>query len=280
MQSRTPYARLVVSSSWCYQRSIGTKMQLRMNLRSDSYSPTCTSYFSLLHTNSIVSFHVRANLLPHGSSSSTCPTLPPTLMSEDEYSTETTLKGHTSSTVTLEFSPDGKFLASGADNGVVLIFSTSSWVPLGHFVDTSPVSVMTWYIGKRYLLLCGHRSGDLHFLTFTGSVVSSSLSVLPHLLTATMQENVVVWTSTFDGPIHSLSIFPTSHCVAIAYGNEVVLTEVLFNPNRLNDKRKHLPKLPSASQFSTKLPEPIATSLHFLGDKNQLLVTYTAHGIV
>lgn len=100
-------------------------------------------------------------------------------MSEGEYSKETTLKGHTSSIVVLEFSPDGKFLASGADNGVVLIFSTSSWVPLNHFVNTSPVSVMTWYIGRRYLLLCGCQSGDLHLLAFTGSAVSSSLPVFP-----------------------------------------------------------------------------------------------------
>lgn len=255
-------------------------MQQMMNRRSDSHSTTCTSYFSLLCTNSIVSYHVQTDTLPHGDPSSTWPTSLLTLMFEREYTTKTILKGHTSSIVALEFSPDGKLLASGADNGVVLIFSTSSWMPLNHFVDTSPVSVMMWYVGRRYLLLCGHQSGDLHLLTLTGTVVSSLLPVLSSTLTATTQENVVVRTSMFGGPIRSLSIFPASRCIAIAYSSEVVLTELLFNPHRLNDERKHLPKPPSASRFPTKLPEPIATSLHFLGDKNRLLVTYTTHGIV
>lgn len=107
-------------------------------------------------------------------------------MSEGEYSTEATLQGHTSPIVTLEFSPDGKFLASGANNGVVLIFSTSSWASLGNFVDASPVAAVTWYVGRRYLLLCGHESGDLHLMTFTGSVVSSSLLALPNPLTTTV----------------------------------------------------------------------------------------------
>ena len=99
-------------------------------------------------------------------------------MAEGEYSTEATLKGHSSSVVTLEFSPDGSFLASSADDGTVLIYSTSSWVPLGNFVDASPVTAMAWYVGRRYLLFCGYQSGDLHLLTFTGLVVSAPLLAL------------------------------------------------------------------------------------------------------
>ena len=114
------------------------------------------------------------NLLPLSHCNLHVATLLQALMSEGEYSKEATLQSHISPIVALEFSPDGKLLASGANNGVMLIFSTSSWVPLGNFVNASPVSVMTWYVGKRYLLLCGHQSGDVHLLTFTGSVVSTS----------------------------------------------------------------------------------------------------------
>ena len=41
-----------------------------------------------------------------------------------------------------------------------------------------------------------------------------------------------------------------------------------------------MPKPPSAFQFPTKVPEAIATSLHFLANKNNLLVTYATNGIV
>ncbi|KAF9781592.1 hypothetical protein BJ322DRAFT_1111517 [Thelephora terrestris] len=175
-------------------------------------------------------------------------------MSGGEYSTEAILKGHTSSIVALEFSPDGKFLASGAKNGVVLIFSTSSWVSLGNFIDASPISVV--------------KCGDFFLVD----------AILP--LITTVQERIVVGTSTFNGPIRSMSIFPASRRAAIAYGSEIVLTKVLFNPPQLSDERKPLPKPPSASQFSTKLSEPIATSLHFFGNKDHLLVTYATHGII
>lgn len=121
----------------------------------------------------------------------------------------------------------------------------------------------------------GSTSFDIHGI-LGKCVLNGSLPVM----TFAIQGSVVVWTSNFDGPIHSLSTFPASRCAAIAYGSEVALTEVLFNPHRLNEERKHLPKLPSASQFPTKLPEQIATSLCFLRNKDQLLVTYATHGIV
>jgi WD40 repeat protein len=92
-------------------------------------------------------------------------------MSPDELSLQKTLEGHTAAITVVEFSPDGKFLASAGDDGAVLIFSTSSWTPMHRFVDVSPVSVLAWHQNRRYLLFCGHQSGDLHLLTMTKSMV-------------------------------------------------------------------------------------------------------------
>ena len=90
-----------------------------------------------------------------------------------ELPLQTTLEGHTTAITVLEFSADGRFLASAADNGVVLIFSTSSWAPVCRFLDVSPVSALAWHPRKRYLLFCGHQSGDLHVLTMSKSMVRS-----------------------------------------------------------------------------------------------------------
>ena len=93
-------------------------------------------------------------------------------MSPDQFLLTTTLEGHTAAVTAVEFSPDGKFLASGGDDGVVLIFSTSSWSPVCQFIDVSPVSVLLWHEKHRYLLFCGHQSGDLHLLTMSKSMVN------------------------------------------------------------------------------------------------------------
>lgn len=92
-------------------------------------------------------------------------------MSSTEFLLRTTLEGHTATITALEFSPDGRFLASAGDDGVLLIFSTASWSPVCRFLDVSPVSVLAWHTRKRYLLLCGFQSGDMHILTMSKSMV-------------------------------------------------------------------------------------------------------------
>jgi len=94
-----------------------------------------------------------------------------TNMSPDGPSLHTTLDGHGAAVTAMEFSPDGRFLASAGDDGVVLVFSTLSWAPVCRFVDVSPVSVLRWHRKKEKLLFCGHRNGDLHVLTMSKSMV-------------------------------------------------------------------------------------------------------------
>lgn len=94
-----------------------------------------------------------------------------TLMPQRCYELDVTLTGHVGTITALQFSPDCKFLASGSDHGVLLIFSTSSWRPLRRFIDASSITAIAWHDTERYLLLCGCESGDLHFLNLTASSV-------------------------------------------------------------------------------------------------------------
>ena len=92
-------------------------------------------------------------------------------MSQSGYKHNVTVAGHTGTVTTLQFSPDSKFLASGSNHGVLLIFSTSSWRPLKQLIDASSITAIVWHDTECYLLVCGCESGDLHFLHLTESLV-------------------------------------------------------------------------------------------------------------
>ena len=77
-----------------------------------------------------------------------------------------------------------------------------------------------------------------------------------------------------------MSLSRTSPRIAIGYGNEIALTTVVSNPNRLRDDQALLPKPPSFLPGTAKLTGPTATSLHFMEKKKHLVVTYAGHGIV
>ena|ERR1700753_18534 len=99
-------------------------------------------------------------------------------MATPRYTLNTTLpKGHSNFISALEFSPDGKFLASGGEDGVVLVFSTSTWKPIKRFIDASPLTALTWHPSFPKTLMCGYRSGDVHTVNF-----ESHLLVSAHLI--------------------------------------------------------------------------------------------------
>ena len=218
---------------------------------------------------------------PFCSDQSTRPPLQHTSMSQNEFSPETTLEGHTATVTAVEFSPDGRFLASAGDDGVLLIFSTSSWSSVCRFLDASPVRLLAWHAKKRYLLFCCFQSGDLHILTMLKSMVHPHTSRPQRTTYDSKQEHSVVQTSKFAGCIRSLSLSSTSSRVAIAYGNEVALTDVISNPYRLKDDREYLPMPPTSPHIDpSKSGGPIVESLQFTRKKNRLVVTYAGHGIV
>ena len=89
------------------------------------------------------------------------------LMAVPRYTLDTTLPtGHNNFISALQFSPDGKFLASGSEDGVLMIFSTSTWKPVKRLVDASALTTLTWHPTFPKTLMCGYRSGDVHTVNF------------------------------------------------------------------------------------------------------------------
>ena len=103
-------------------------------------------------------------------------------MATPRYSLDTTLpKSHSNSIFALQFSPDGKFLASGSSDGVLMVFSTSTWKPIKHFIDASPLTAMIWHPTFPKTLICGYRSGDVHTVNFESHLLVSSHAGITHI---------------------------------------------------------------------------------------------------
>ena len=98
-----------------------------------------------------------------------------TPMSMRQYEHETTIAAKESISA-LEFSPNGKVLASGCEDGSITTFSTFDWRPLHTFVDVSPSTSLAWHPRAEGLLFCGFKSGDVHTLQTNRPPVRSKKS--------------------------------------------------------------------------------------------------------
>jgi WD40 repeat protein len=217
------------------------------------------------------------------------------------YTLQTTLPdGHANDITALCFSPDGEFLASGSGDGVLLIFSTSSWEPVKRFVDASSINTLIWHPAFPKTVISGYASGDVHTMRFEShGIVSLTARPFRNIILTTQQIDTggQVWTDRMDGPVHRIGIDKMGTKIAIAYGREVAVFEqntlCEFSVNGSDtgrdlivpqiaswDNARKLPEPPSHAGFDEQLPAPIASSLHFADDGKVLIVSYSDHGIM
>ena len=90
-------------------------------------------------------------------------------MAIPRYKLKAILHHHIDTITALQFSSCGGFLASGSENGIILIFSTQSWKPVKRFIDVSPVTSLLWHPSFPKTILCGFNSGDVHTACFEGN---------------------------------------------------------------------------------------------------------------
>jgi WD40 repeat protein len=78
-----------------------------------------------------------------------------------KYESAKMLSGHTSSITALRFSPNGDYLASGCESGVILVTTTDSWETVQKVVNISPVTALQWDSTFPMTLVCGFASGAM-----------------------------------------------------------------------------------------------------------------------
>ena len=78
-----------------------------------------------------------------------------------KYECSKTLTGHTSSITVVLFSPDGEYLASGSETGVILVTATESWTTVKKLMNVSPVTALLWDPTFPMTVVCGFASGAM-----------------------------------------------------------------------------------------------------------------------
>ena len=195
------------------------------------------------------------------------------------------LGGHGDSVTTANFSPNGAYLASGSEGGLMLIHSVTNWRrPLLRFIGTSPITSSTWHPRLQGVFFCGCKSGDIYTVRFSASGVRSCyldcdpLSILTFMRT---KDVVNIWTDPTKDQIHCLAHHDSQNILAVGCGNEVSLVTYKLRGETHASwaNTKSLPSPPQIPGYNGFLPKPIARSVNFL-KRHRLIVAYLDHGVV
>ncbi|KAI9444319.1 WD40-repeat-containing domain protein [Lactarius indigo] len=90
------------------------------------------------------------------------------------YSLKKTIQKHYDSVNTLAFSYDGSLFASGADDGLIIIFhGNGSGREVRRFQVKAPVTTLLWRSRFGHTLVAGDASGDVHTLNLDGSTAGN-----------------------------------------------------------------------------------------------------------
>ena len=73
-----------------------------------------------------------------------------------------TIKAHSDNVNALAFSEDGKFLASGADDGCISIFDTNDWHVVRKYRTVSAVRAIAWHPGSSQVITAGSKNGIIN----------------------------------------------------------------------------------------------------------------------
>ncbi|KAH7918994.1 WD40 repeat-like protein [Leucogyrophana mollusca] len=178
-----------------------------------------------------------------------------------------TLGEHTDSVSCVRFSPDGNLLASGGDDGNLMIWDPSLGQLTHRIIMESPIICLAWDYAVPGRLFCGCKDGALVLIDNFDQEEPSQ----------------VVQTGT-KSSVYVICVDNISNVVAVGIGSEVHLVKEFKIRQYATFKILPSPdEMPNTPDFADRRIR--ARSLDFLlksnsGDSDRLIVSYLNHGIV
>ncbi|KAF8170063.1 hypothetical protein K438DRAFT_1614369 [Mycena galopus ATCC 62051] len=104
----------------------------------------------------------------------------------------------------LAFSVDGKFLASGRDDGFVSIFKTKHWEEFRKYQTVSAVRIVMWHPVHSGVLVAGLKNGIINII---------------------QTKNNMKWEHDVPGTIHCMSFGVLGKFLAIGFNDQVLIAQ-------------------------------------------------------
>ena len=141
------------------------------------------------------------------------------------YVLQKTLVKHSDSINGLAFTHDGVLFASGADDGLIIVFrGYGDGKEVRRFQLKAPITALLWHSCFGYTIIAGDACGDVHIICLNNSsdVSASRFSAMWKPMRFYLQKNTHYHTfHRVSGPVHS--IVQRGALLAIGSGNAVEL---------------------------------------------------------
>ncbi|KIK10702.1 hypothetical protein PISMIDRAFT_124037 [Pisolithus microcarpus 441] len=184
------------------------------------------------------------------------------LVKDFPFTSERVLRGHTGAVNALTFAPSGNELASGSEDGSLIIWDSLSGKLKSRFTFASSILSLAWGPRRSYRLYVGCLDGTLAIIEDLESNEATN-SVLTGI----------------RAPVFSLAVEGYSGDIAIALGSEVHIAQALQSGKCVT--RKIFPSPKDLPLMGEQLDKRVrGRAVVFMDNGNLLVVAYLYHGIV
>ena len=144
-----------------------------------------------------------------------------------KYVLQKTLIKHSDSINALAFTHDGSLFASGADDGLIIVFmGNGSGEEVRRFQLKAPITALLWHSRFGYTIIAGDACGDVHTICLNNStsVSASHFCASGYMVWMIFYSQRNAYYHTFhsvSGPVHS--IMQCGSLLAISSGKTIEL---------------------------------------------------------